>query len=92
MMIRKQRIQRNEHVNDSYPNADDQNLGCVPGDILVYRRGLRNTTRSGAHTVAVFSSLNGEWYGRYASKDGWKRDHAIAGVCKTLYNLPGAAR
>lgn len=91
IMIRKQMFQRNEGVAECYPNVDDINLGCTPGEILVFRKGLRTTSRSGARSVAVFSSLNGEHWGRYKSRDGWKRDHAIAGICKTLYQLPGAA-
>lgn len=89
-MVRKQLAQRGQYQNACYPNADDINLGCVPGEMLIYHRALRNTSRSGARSVAVYSSLNGEWYGRYESPDSWKRDHAFAGVCKTLYNLPGA--
>jgi hypothetical protein len=90
IMIRKQMFQRSEGVDKSYPNPDDVNLGCAPGEFLMFRKGLRTTSRSGARSIAVFSSLNGEWWGRYQTLDGWKRDHGIAGVNKTLYNLPGA--
>lgn len=90
VLARKQMAARGENQSKCYPNADDINLGTIPGEFLVYKRALRNTSRSGARSVAVFSSFNGFWWGRYECTDAIKRDYAIAGVCKTLYNLPGA--
>lgn len=72
--------------NQCYPNVTDINLGVSPGEPLVYRLGVKGETRSGAQRLAVFSSFNGRWFGRYKTKELNRRTLAYAGCSKTQIN------
>lgn len=74
----------------TYPNVVPMNLGVIPGEILLTRKTVRSHRRSGGQKIAVFSSFNGYWHGRYKTKAGNMRTLQFAGISKNLYQMPGA--
>lgn len=81
--------------NACYPNVSDINLGVMPGEPLVYRKGIKTETRSGGQRLHVFSSFNGAWFGRYKTPENYRRKLGYAGCSKTQINYgdaPGGAR
>lgn len=87
---RQASAQRGLDKLNCYPNVNPMNLGVIPGEILVTRKAARAYRRSGGQKQAVFSSLNGYWFGRYKTKAGNMRTLAFAGIAKNMYQLPGA--
>lgn len=87
---RKEAALRGLDKSKTYPGAVDMNLGVLPSELLVYRKGPRNQSRSGNARVAVFSSFNGKNMSRWKTKDQAKRAHGVAGISHTLYQLDGA--
>jgi len=87
---RQASAQRGLDKINCYPNVNPMNLGVIAGEILVTRKAARAYRRSGGQKQAVFSSLNGYWFGRYKTKAGNMRTLAFAGIAKNMYQLPGA--
>lgn len=72
--------------NLCYPNISDINLGVMPGEPLVYRKGIKSETRGGAQRLHVFSSFNGSWFGRFETSELHRRTLGYAGCSKTQIN------
>lgn len=87
---RKAMAMSGRNKNDSYPHVDPANLCVLPGEVLLTRKCHRAHKRSTGAKIAVFSSLNGYWHGRYRSQKALcKRNLQFVGISKTLYQLPG---
>jgi hypothetical protein len=80
MAARKNLAMRNINKNKTYPNVVDENLGTVPGEILVY---FKHDERNKKQSVAVFSAFNGHYWGRVGNLELNKRLFSFAGICKT---------
>ena len=76
--------------NTTYPNVTPMNLGIIAGEIVLTRKVQRSHRRSGGQKLAVFSSFNGYWWGRYKTKAGNMRNLQFAGIAKNMYQMPGA--
>lgn len=87
---RKEAALRGLDKSKTYPGAVDMNMGILPNELLLYRKGPRNQTRSGNARVAVFSSFNGKNMSRWKTIDQAKRSHGVAGISHSLYQLDGA--
>jgi hypothetical protein len=74
----------------TYPNVSPMNLGVIPGEMVVTRKATRTTRRSGGQKMAVFSSFNGYWWGRYKNKAGNMRVLQFCGIAKNMYQMAGA--
>lgn len=98
MRARKDVALRMVDKDKCYPNTSDDNLGTMPGDFLIARMPSRNEPATGGQKLAVFSSFNGFWWGRYTSsqheavrKEAVKRHLLPVGICKTQKNYGSAS-
>ncbi len=98
MRARKDVALRMVDKNNCYPNTSDDNLGTMPGDFLIARMPSRNEPATGGQKLAVFSSFNGFWWGRYTPsknevvrKEAVKRHLLPVGICKTQKNYGSAS-
>lgn len=80
---------RNLQRNECYPGVSKENLGILRGEYLLARRHCQNTL---VKNVSVFSSLNGEWWGRHKGMGILKRHYEPIGMAKVDHHYNTESR
>jgi len=83
LMDTRKALPSNVNRNECYPPGAEGSLIVLPGEPLLTRR---HEGKHLAKNIAVFSSLNGEWYGRHVTKALFMRHFSPVGVAKVKHN------